>query len=118
MKFCQEHWEALKKAIDERGLTPFVAADGAEAVKRMTGESPKFEPLLHAHNAILSNTLRIAGLEVMAPNEDGTERCPLCFLIGRCDCGRGEECPFRSFITKAADEALEGAKHFGLIPSG
>lgn len=115
MKFCRPHWEELKKAVDERGLTPFIASSGAEAVKRMTGESAKFEPLMYAHNAIVSNAMGVAGLVLMENNDDGSERCPICFLVAACQCGKGADCPFNTWITKAADDALEGAKHHGLV---
>src|SRR5262245_849386 len=47
-----------------------------------------FEPLMAAYFAILGNALNVAGMDIMAPNEDGTDRCPLCFLIAACKCGK------------------------------
>jgi hypothetical protein len=74
-----------------------------------------FEPLLGAHNALVVNLLSTAGLEAMAPNDDGSDRCPLCFVIDRCQCGEGEACPFRSWIVRAADDQLTEARRLGLV---
>src|SRR5207249_3916186 len=86
MKFCERHWSALRTAIDVRGLTPYVAKGGADAAGRMRSETgdkltaDNFEPLMGAHNAILRHALDAAGLTIMAPNEDGSDRCPICYL--------------------------------------
>ncbi len=121
MRFCQDHWDKLKDAVDARGLSAFVADDGSAVIDRVVAESESgpskttFEPLMAAHMAIVSNVLRIAGLEAMANNEDGTDRCPLCFIIAGCNCGQGDACPFLTFIDRAADDQLEAAKSLGLV---
>lgn len=120
MRMCKDHWDELKAALAARGLDRFIAKSGEEVVNRLTKEvstpTESFEPLMGGHNAILSNCLRIAGLDIMRPNDDGTDRCPLCYLITNCQCGRGEECPFKTFVVKCADEQLEYAKHLKLVP--
>jgi hypothetical protein len=103
MKFCMPHWEALRKAIDDRGLYSLVATSGTEVVSKMVGESSdgvsvdSFDPLMGAHNA---------------PNPDGTDRCPLCFLnqdhVAHCEdptCELGAT-GFDAWIDRAADEQL------------
>lgn len=76
MKFCQAHWDLLRTKIDEAGLSAFIA-DGGEAVaKRMVDGG--FEPLLGAHNAIMSNALDQFGLALMMPDEEGKDRRPVC----------------------------------------
>lgn len=128
MRFCQQHWEALRTAIDQRGLTQLVARDGVEAVAKMkadlqTGTTrDTFDPLLLAHNAILKKSIEVLGMEVFQPNADGSPRCPLCFSEelhatdpahqeSHCACGWSVQ----GVIDGAADWVLEGAKHFGLV---
>lgn len=120
MKFCADHWAQLRAAIDARGLTPFVPQGGEEAARRMAegGEGRGgFDPLMGAHNAIVSNALGTAGLEIMAPNADGSERCPLCYLLSECRCEhRGTpQCPFATWVDRAADDQLARAKQLGLV---
>src|SRR5579859_4119178 len=90
MRFCDPHWKKLRAAFKERGLDKYVAKDGAQAALDLIEGKP--DPLMAAHNAILSNVMDRVGLEVMMPNEDGTERCPLCYIqkLAResaCTCG-------------------------------
>lgn len=70
MQICQAHWDALKKEISDLGLERFVSKTGAEAVQGLVDGS--FDPLMGAHNAIVSNALDNFGLEAL---EDG---CPIC----------------------------------------
>lgn len=115
MQFCQPHWEALRAAIRARGLDHFVAPGGAAMVDRVT--SGDFEPLLGAHNAIVQNAVSFAGLEVMDANDDGSERCPLCFLVARCGCTAKQPgpCDFERWVDRAADDQLAAAKERGLL---
>ena len=111
MRLCDPCWAKLRAAIDARGLTGLVkTARGvhAEMVGALEGKPSTSapDPLVAANNAIWSNALRIAGFEVMTPNEDGSEKCPLCYLVQNCGCGRGEACPFLAWIERAADDAL------------
>lgn len=131
MKVCQPHWTELKEAIAARGLDQFVARDGAEVARRMAADGAaaeaakaSFEPLMGAHNAILSNALRIVGTDVFLLNEDGSDRCPLCYLgkvevelvaeHGRESVGLRTE----TWIGRAADDMLAHAKALGLIGEG
>ena len=82
MRMCQAHWDKLKAEIGARGLDRFIAKDGAEAAERLA--SGGFDPLMNAHNAILSNCLNSRGLAAMTPNEDGSEKCQLCFCASTC----------------------------------
>lgn len=95
MKFCQPHWDALRGEIERRGLSRLVAKGGTAAAERMAREiegtagPDDFDPLMAAHNLILNNAMDVckrAGaspLVLMMPNEDGSDRCPLCFLNER-----------------------------------
>src|SRR5512138_3437959 len=91
VKFCQSHWDKLRAAIDARGLSRFIAKDGTEALRRTTIELEQqksvresWDPLMSAHWAIVNNAMSStpAGLALMAPNEDGSDRCPLCYING------------------------------------
>lgn len=110
---CKEHWSELRERIAERGLNSFVATSGEEAARRMVEGG--FDPLMGAHNRILENCLRIGGLGVMFASDGGQDVCMLCRLIESCECGRGDQCPYKLFTTRAADEALERAKELGLL---
>lgn len=87
MKFCQDHWDRLREAIKERGLGEYIAEGGHEAASRMAGQvdarkvtKANFEPLMGAHNAILSNAMGLVGLEVFADGAGGPHLCPICYL--------------------------------------
>lgn len=113
---CADHWAALRGAIEARGLAELVAATGEEAARRMQAEAHEgrtidnFDPLMGAHMAILTNALSARGVDIMLPNEDGTERCPLCFLTLDHAAGcRDPDCRVGSFdkwIERAADDQL------------
>lgn len=117
MKFCTDHWAKLRAAISERGLDKLVANDGAQVAQDLVDGRP--DPLMAAHNAIVSNAAGKVGLAIMMPNDDGSDRCPICYLKAlslaapRCECGdpactsesRAKE--FERWIEFAADEQLE-----------
>lgn len=122
MKFCQPHWDKLKTALVERGLEPLMVKTSEAMHRRMQVElrgdahpADMFEPLMGAHNAILANALSAGGLALMAPKDDGSDWCPICFLK-TCECG-DPACPerFESWVEKAADEQLAQAHALKLI---
>lgn len=107
MKFCQSHWEKLRAAIDQRGLTAFVAKDGTVAVAQMAKQVEEnrsgkdtFDPLMSAHWSVSGNVFDMLGragmnpLYLMCGDEeevvDATlypaykgrrwSRCPLCYI--------------------------------------
>lgn len=94
MKFCQNHWDALKKAIAGRGLFDFVSKDGKEALDREASHAKNepitklnFDPLMGAHWMIASQAawvLRESGTNPFAmlvgdPDHPELE-CPICLL--------------------------------------
>lgn len=121
MKMCKVHWDELREKIRERGLYGLVATSGEQAVAQLVDgleNGPKktnFDPLMAAHNQLVSNAVNVAGLALMMMNEDGTERCPVCYLVEKCPCGKGADCPFTTWLTKAADGAREYAIQLGLV---
>lgn len=93
MKFCQNHWDKLRAAIEAQGLDSMVPKSGEEACNRMVKQLQgnevlnNYDPLMAAHNAILSNamdTLRYIGgnpFFMMAEHRDHPEwECPICYL--------------------------------------
>lgn len=92
MKFCLDHWDQLRAAIDGRGLTALVSDGGAEAAHRMrrelAGETSidSFDPLMGAHNLIVSNAMQtiadVGGdpLVLLAPDAPDDVQCPVCYL--------------------------------------
>jgi hypothetical protein len=113
---CQSHWDKLRDALKVRGLYGMVAQDGAQAARDLADGRP--DPLMAAHNAIVGNALDTAGLAVMTPNDDGSERCPLCYLKALSLAAPGCECSdptctpesraerFERWIDCAADDQL------------
>ncbi|HEY6018826.1 MAG TPA: hypothetical protein VIY48_02745 [Candidatus Paceibacterota bacterium] len=120
MQFCDEHWASLREAIDERGLSHLVRDPSESAVLVKEVEDvweltdpttiKTFDPIMAAHWAIVANVLNSVGMEMFFLNEDGTERCPLCFMAEvHAECCVDEECTITSFddwIDSAADESL------------
>lgn len=87
MRMCMPHWNELKEAIRVRGLYKFVSKSGTEAVQRLArgDEHPEEtpDPLMDANMRITMMALDQGGVTLMAPNDDGSERCPLC-EVERC----------------------------------
>lgn len=67
MKFCQDHWDKLRKAIEDRGLGDLIASDGNVAMKRQVDQLQRanedketitlanYDPLMAAMWAIVNN---------------------------------------------------------------
>src|SRR5665213_407481 len=80
MQICKSHWDKLKQAIADRGLSHLISKDGTEAVERTIKQldgkdDPKrdYDPLLAANYAIWENAIKCAGLGMMFG-----DICPLC----------------------------------------
>ena len=125
MKFCEDHWNKLRAEIKNLGMGSLVAKSGeeimAKQIEELTGSASKstFDPLMAAHNLIFSQALQTAGLDLLVQNEDGTDRCPLCYLqtahLAAC---KEPGCTWTyemTWIPGACGEALEEAKRLGLV---
>lgn len=116
MRMCQSHWDQLRKAIDDRGLSGLVAQSGGKAIENLQSELEEgrtkrnFDPLMAANLAIWSNALDMGGLYLMGADENGKEYCPIC----ESEAHGGQ--PGEWWITNAANEQLEHAKSLGLLP--
>ena len=120
MKICESHWDKLRTAIDERGLSHLVAKDGAKAASQiaaqLNGSEAKedYDPLMSAYWAITGNSIKAFGLDSM--REDFG--CPLCALDTHAAECKDEACPKYTgtdWVTLAADGQLSIAKEMGLI---
>lgn len=131
MKFCPDHWQALRDAIDTRGLTALIADSGEQAVANMASELDhgptvdNFDPLMGAHNSIMVNAMELAReigvdpLVLMFENPAHPEwECPICYLnwlsaehdrlcdLGPPECLKVRGQTFDDWIDQAADGAL------------
>ena len=137
MKFCPEHWAALRAAIDSRGLTSLVAEGGETAIKNLASELDhgttidNFDPLMWAHNFIAANamdsiksTYQQNPLMLMADDAEHPEwACPICALNWchaehdrlctqeGCNFPKGYD--WSEAIDTAADQALAEWKRLG-----
>lgn len=79
MRFCSDHWQALRKAVADQGLSGLVSNDGTVAASvfahALSGEDSlaTFDPLMYAHFDIISHATEMSGGAVLA--EPG---CPIC----------------------------------------
>jgi hypothetical protein len=129
MRFCQDHWDRLRKAIDERGLTDLVAPDGKVAMAQLADQLERaqrgeektltpvnYDPLMAAHWAIVNNvaeTARKFGGPGAALYAMAGDCCPLCYANEQHQAVCNEEgCTFTydDWIDRAADDELEHVK--------
>ncbi len=108
---CRPHWDELRSLIEASGYGSLIAADSEDAEKRLAREledsagPDDFDPLIAAQNMILGNAIDAAGPVVLTPADDGSDRCPICFL----------DVP--QWLEHAARDAIEHAKTISLGPT-
>jgi len=114
MMMCQEHWDRLRRAIDERGLSHLIARDSKRALEALTKEAEgtagpnDYDPFMAANWAIMSQALKCGGLYLMEDGPDGPY-CPLCEAAKH-----GGEGTDREWIIGSCDYQLEYARSIGL----
>lgn len=120
MEICKPHWDALRTAIEDRGLSHLVAKDAAANAKNLqaqmsgTDDDSNYDPLMAAYWAITSNSLQVWGLDSMQPDFG----CPLCALDQHSAECTDEKCPKdtgTTWIGYAADGQLSIATEKGLV---
>lgn len=119
MKFCTDHWTALREAIDKRGLTAWIAESGEQATRNLLSEQTEgrtidnFDPLMAAHNAIMANTLWI--VDPPARRLLTTDECPICYCNREdpANAGGSRVHDYDVWIDKAADDALKVWQELG-----
>ena len=118
MQFCKPHWNDLRKAIDDRGLSGLVAGSGEKAcaalVRQLEGTDDKsdFDPLMNANWAIHMAALEDGGLYLLGTDENGNDYCPLCEAEKH-----GPPDIVADWINGCCDAQLETARELGLVPS-
>lgn len=109
MKFCQRHWDLMRAAVEARGMTPLVAANGKSAAENLVSELQdgqtldNFDPLMAMHWNIAGNAMEKLGPNALYLMGGGPEdpidmdrltapelktkyagqtwpRCPLCYM--------------------------------------
>lgn len=122
MKFCMKHWDELRQAMKDRGMWHLVASSGEKAAEQLENQletgtrAHNFDPLMAAHNSIVEHSIEAAGLAIMVNNEDGSERCPLCYVQDNCGCKK-LECHFLNWVPEVADVMKDEAIRLGLMPA-
>lgn len=135
MKFCPDHWAALRQKIDERGMTHLIPEGGQLAVARQKDQimqqevtRTNFDPLMGAHWAIFGNTMKFlenAGydpLYLFGQPSEGRNDCPVCELnylhretCTNPQCGLDKERGYDWMLDVAADEQRDKARELKLI---
>lgn len=109
MKICQQHWDKLRRAIEDRGMTHLVSSSSSQAVVSLanqlkgTDTAADFDPLMNATGAIYATYVADAGLDSMMG-----DKCPLCEVGGLAG----------NWINGACDDQLSRARKLGLVPGG
>jgi len=110
MRFCSDHWAELRTAIEKEGVYHLVARDGRQAVDQMADQLDRqkvtianYDPLMGAHNMILSRCMDIVGMQIMFADPDGSDRCPICYLK--------REAPEHEVDPAQFDDWIPGAAH-------
>lgn len=127
MKICKDHWQLMRDAIDDRGMSGLVAKDGEtalenelaqlEAAKSGDPEPHKaapLDPLMSMHWHFTNDALRCGGLYLMGAREDGQNDghyCPICEFEKHAEGFVAKEA-----IGSVADQMAEYCRAEGLIP--
>lgn len=115
MRVCDDHWQVMKDAIDQRGLTPLVSKDGKEACDNLKdeieGNESRFDPLMSMFWHWVNNSVAQGGLYLMGLDESGNQYCPICEYTKHC---QGFDAEREIGIT--ADQMRDYAVQEHLIP--
>lgn len=113
MKMCQPHWDKIRDRIKDLGLDHLGAQNAEQAhadmVAQAKGEETALDPLMTAHNMILSRALEEGGLYIMGLKEDGSHYCPICEAVAH---GQDE----KFWIEGPTNAVLKMAQDDGLVP--
>lgn len=111
MKFCTSHWDALRAAIENRGLSSLVADNGEKAASNLVSELTEGSSIDN-FNAIVANVVAIlhagAAMEVLAGDV-----CPLCYVneAHKATCtDDGCALSYDAWVGRAADDMVEAWK--------
>lgn len=114
MKFCDPHYEWMRKAIADRGMAHLVSMDHRQVMEMFRQEverglSPEhYDPLMGISFMICNNAVNVGGGYLLTG-----DYCPLCELVkntqeeGQID---------QTWINAAADVARSEAVLYGRLP--
>ncbi len=118
MKICKDHWEMMRNAIEDRGMSGLVARDSETAFdnikEELSGGRPDFDPLMSMHWHWTNEAIRCGGLYLMGEDETGAndgQFCPVCEFEKN-----AEGFDAKISIGIVADQMAEYARSEGLIP--
>lgn len=106
MRICPPHWQQLRGEIQSRRMWHLVPENGEEANQALI--DGQFDPLISATHIIMSSAIGYGGLAVTNNNDDGSERCPVCY-------GMGFNSEWEECIVQAADSVMLYAREQGFI---
>lgn len=126
MKICMKHWNMLRDAIEQRGLSGLVGKSGEELMENTVAQiegtksvKETFDPLANATWMIYGRALQLGGLYLL--QED--DICPICeAIVHRADgydaneTVPSEEETEKFWIDGPTDATLEQARELGLTP--
>lgn len=116
MRICTAHWDALKKAIADRGIGHLGSKNSRQlhiaVVSEFEGRGAEneYDPLLACHFMVTGEALKVYGLVMLDPTAGWN--CPICRFMedARLACER-------EFIDGPADAALKHCRDLGLVPT-
>ncbi len=139
LQLCEDHVRSLRMALTDRGLEPLMATSDAqlEACAKawvMRGPAPvaasreatvydlayrrSYEPIIASTMGLIFDVMALAASDIVAHVQTtNVAPCPLCFVMLRCSCGRGDGCHFRQWVDRAADRERSRACSMGLLGS-
>jgi hypothetical protein len=96
MNECQEHWDLMRKKIEELGLSHLTAVSGEDAADRAvkaiergpgaTTPDAEWDPLMAMSHNFFRRVGEVLGIAILAPDPaTGKPRCPLCVVRGDFD---------------------------------
>jgi hypothetical protein len=113
MKICQTHWDQLKEAINQKGMSHLISKSGEELADRLKKEINKelttYDPLMAANLAIAAASIKDAGIGIMGLDENENPYCPLCEVDKHLEEGA------KDWIEGSTDDCLEYCKNNNLL---
>lgn len=126
------HWDKLRSAIDDRGLTSLISEGGEQAAKNLVSELSEgrtidnYDPLMSAHNLIWGNASNLIAqvggnpMAMLDSTQPDHVQCPICYLnwlsaehdriCKEPDCKKIKGETFDWMIDRASGDALEAWK--------
>ncbi len=117
-EWCQPHWDALRAAVEARGLGGLVSRGGEAAAAQMAdeltlgtvGDREGFDPLLRSWSMISGQALEMGA---------GLAECPLCYVETHHNTCTQPDCLKPTpddWIAGCVDGVRAYAQEIGLVP--